>query len=96
MQALSRWVAAPGAPEPRERACTQAINTSECFISATDKRIQSLTEVLSFLLGSERACEPDKGDASVCGKIIPFENCVGNVTGLMTRNTFAVVNSATN
>ena len=27
---------------------------------------------------------------------IPFGNCVGNVTGLMTSNTFAVVNSATN
>ena len=34
--------------------------------------------------------------ASVCDKIITLGNCVGNVTRLMTRNTFAAVNSVTN
>ena len=61
-----------------------------------DRRIQSLTEDLLFLLGSEgslyQLCKP----ASACGKIILLGNCVGKVTRLMTRNTFAVVNSTTN
>ena len=34
--------------------------------------------------------------ASVCGKIISLWNCVGNVARLMTRNIFAVINSAMN
>ena len=34
--------------------------------------------------------------ASVCGKISSLENCVGNITRLMTRNTFVVVTSVTN
>ena len=34
--------------------------------------------------------------ASVCGKIISLGNCVGNVVRLMTRNIFAVINSAMN
>ena len=72
------------------------INTSQCLISATDRRIQSLTEDLSLLLGSGRPLCQVRKLASVCGKIISLGNCVGNVTRLMTRNTFAVVNSATN
>ena len=34
--------------------------------------------------------------ASVCGKIISLGTCIGNVARLMTRNTFAVINSAKN
>ena len=73
------------------------IDTSQCIISATDTRIQSLSEDLSFLLD---ATHPSlyrvRKLASVCGKIISLGNCVGNVARLMTRNIFAVVNSATN
>ena len=73
------------------------IDTSQCVISATDTRIQSLSEDLSFLLD---ATHPSLYQvlklASVCGKIISLGNCVGNVARLMTRNIFAVVNSATN
>ena len=71
------------------------INTKECIISATDRRIECLTEDLSFLLGSEGSLYQVRKLASVCGKFFSLENCVGNVTSLMTRNTFAVVNSAT-
>ena len=62
----------------------------------TDRRIQSLTEDLLFLLGLEGSLSQVRKLASVCGKIISLGNCVGNVTRLMTRTIFAVVNSATN
>ena len=59
--------------------------------------MQSLTEDLSFLLDSGRPpLHQARLLASVCGKIISLGNCVGNVARLMTRNTFAVINSAMN
>ena len=70
------------------------INTSECIIFATDRRIQSPTEDLLYLLASEGSLYQVRKLASVCGKIISLGNCTGSVTRLMTRNTFAVVNSA--
>ena len=73
------------------------IDTSQCIISATDTRIQSLSEDLSFLLDATHpSLYQVRKLASVCGKIISLGNCVGNVARLMTRNIFAVVNSATN
>lgn len=69
------------------------INTSQCVIKATDKRIDSLINDLSSLLCSERSLHQVRKLASVCGKIISLGNCVGNVTRLMTRNTFLVINS---
>lgn len=61
-----------------------------------NRRIQSLKEALSFLLGSEGSLYQVRKLASACSKIISLGNCVGNVTRLMTRNTFGVVNFATN
>ena len=60
-------------------------------VSATDRRIQCLLSGASegFLYQVRKL-------ASGCGKIISLGNCVGSVTKLMTRNTFAVVNSAHN
>ena len=72
------------------------INTSECLISATDSKIQSLTQDSLFLLGSKDSLFQVRELASVCDKIISLGICVGNVTRLMTRNTFAAVNSVTN
>ena len=73
------------------------IDTSQCIISATDTRIQSLSEDLSFLLDATNPSLYQVSRlASVCGKIISLGNCVRNVARLMTRNIFAVVNSATN
>ena len=69
------------------------INTSQCVIKATDKRIDSLINDSSSLLSSERSLHQVRKLASVCGKIISLGNCVGNVTRLMTRNTFLVINS---
>ena len=63
----------------------------------TDTRIQSLSEDLSFLLDSTHpSLYQVRKLASVCGKIISLGNCVGNVARLMTRNIFAVINSAMN
>ena len=68
------------------------IDTSQCI---TSTRIQSLSEDLSFLLDSTHpSLYQVRKLASVCGKIISLGNCVGNVARLMTRNTFAVINSA--
>ena len=72
------------------------INTSECLMSATDSRIQSLTEDLLFLLESKDSLFQVRKLASVCGKIISLWNSVGSLTRLMVRNTFAVVKSVTN
>ena len=57
----------------------------------------SLTEDLLFLLGSKDFLFQVRKLASVCGKIFSaLGNCIGNITRLMTRDTFAVVNSVTN
>ena len=73
------------------------IDTSQCIISATDTRIQSLSEDLSFLLDpTHPSLYQLRKLASVCGKIISLATCVGNVARLMTRNIFAVINSAMN
>ena len=68
------------------------INTSQCVIKATDKRIDSLINDLSSLLRLERSLHQVRKLARMCGKIISLRN----VTRLMTRNTFLVINSATN
>ena len=73
------------------------IDTSQCIISATDTRIQSLSEDLSFLLDSTHpSLYQVRKLASICGKIISLGTCVGNVARFMTRNIFAVINSAMN
>ena len=57
----------------------------------------SLTEDLLFLLGSKDSLFQVRKLASVCGKIFSaLGNGIGNITRLMTRDTFAVVNSVTN
>lgn len=72
------------------------IDTSKCLISATPRRIQSLSEDLSCLLDSSNPSHQTQVRklASVCGKIISLGNCVGNVARLMTRNIFAVIHTA--
>ena len=68
------------------------IDTSQCVISATDTRIQSLLDDLSVLLDLTHASLYQvRKLASACGKIISLGNCVGNVVRLMTRNIFAVI-----
>ena len=70
------------------------LNTSTSEISATDKRINSLQEDLAALLAFSSSCHPVRKLASVCGKIISLGSCVGNVSRLMSRNLFAVINTA--
>ena len=73
------------------------IDTSQCIISATDTRTWSLSDVLSFVLDSSHPslCQV-RMLGSVCSKIISLGNCIANVARLMTRNIFAVINSAMN
>ena len=70
------------------------LNTSTSEISATDKRINSLQEDLAALLAFSSSCHPVRKLASVCGKIISLGSCVGNLSRLMSRNLFAVINTA--
>ena len=69
------------------------LNTSTSEISTTDKRITSLQEDLATLLGISLSCHPVRKRASVCGKIISPGSCVSNVSSLMSRNLFAVINT---
>ena len=64
--------------------------------NASSLRRIARTQDSLFLLGSKDSLFQVRELASVCDKIISLGNCVGNVTRLMTRNTFAAVNSVTN
>ena len=70
------------------------LNTSTSEVSATAKRITSLQEDLATLLAIPSSCHPVRKLASVCGKIISLGPCVDNVSRLMSRNLFAVINTA--
>ncbi|XP_074612831.1 uncharacterized protein LOC141869859 [Acropora palmata] len=70
------------------------LNTSTSEISTTDKRINGLKEDLAALLAFSSSCHPVRKLASVCGKIISLSSCVGNVSRFMSRNLFAVINTA--
>ena len=63
------------------------IDTSQCIISATDTRIQSLLEDLSFLLDSTHpSLYQVRKLASICGKRISLGSCVGNVATIMDKS----------
>lgn len=70
------------------------LNTSTSEVSATAKRITSLQEDLATLLAIPSSCHSVRKLASVSGKIISLGPCVGNVSRLMSRNLFAVINTA--
>ena len=70
------------------------LNTSTSEISATDKRITSLQEDLAALLAISSSCHPVCKLASVCGKSISLRSYVSDVSRLMSRNLFAVINAA--
>lgn len=70
------------------------INTATSQIGATEKRIQSLQDVLNSILSVSSSCIPVRKLASVCGKIISLGKCVGNVSLRTTRNLFTLINSA--
>ena len=46
------------------------------------------------LLAFSSSSHPVRKLASVCGKIISLGSCVGNVSRLMSRSLFAVINTA--
>ena len=70
------------------------LNTSTYKFSATAKRVTSLQEDLATPLVTPSSCHPVRKLTSVCGKIISLGPCVGNVSRLMSRNLFAVINTA--
>lgn len=70
------------------------INTANSSIAATDKRIESLASDLDDLLRDSHVAVHVKRVATVAGKIISLSNCIGNVTRLMSRNLYSLINSA--
>lgn len=70
------------------------IDTANSTIAATDKRIESLLCDLNDILRDSRLSVHVKKIAPVAGKIISLSNCVGNVTRLMSRNLYSLINSA--
>ena len=69
------------------------LDMSSSVISATNKHIGSLKEDLASLLAAPLSSHPVRKLASVCGKIISLGSCVDNLSRLMSRNLFAVINS---
>ena len=69
------------------------INTVDSSVAATDKRIESLLGDINDLLRDSHLSVHVKRIAKVAGKIISLTNCVGNVTRLMSRNLYSLINS---
>ena len=69
------------------------INTVDSSVAATDKRIESLLGDINDLLRDSHLSVHVKRIAKVTGKIISLTNCVGNVTRLMSRNLYSLINS---
>ena len=65
------------------------INTINSTISATAKTIHSLESDIENLMLFHV-----KRIATIAGKIISFGNCIGNVTRLMSRNLYVLINSS--
>lgn len=70
-------------------------NMKNSTISATDKRIQSLKSDIENIMLKPYDLFHVKRIASTVGKIISFSSCIGNVTRLMSRNLYTVINSST-
>ena len=70
------------------------LNTANCTIAATDKRIQSLKSDLDEVFNNARSSFHVKKIVEIVGKIISLCVCVGNVTRLMTRNLYSIINSS--
>ena len=70
------------------------INTANSSIAATDKRIRGLVSDLDDLLRDLHVAVHVKRVATVAGKIMSLSNCIGNVTRLMSRNLYSLINSA--
>ena len=70
------------------------INTANSSIAATDKRIRGLESDLDDLLRDLHVAVHVKRVATVAGKIMSLSNCIGNVTRLMSRNLYSLINSA--
>ena len=69
------------------------IDTASSTIVATDERIESLLCDLNDILHDSHLSVHIKRIATVAGKIISLSNCVGNVTRLMSRNLYSLINS---
>ena len=70
------------------------LNMRNSSISATDKRIQSLEFDIENLTLRPHDLVHVKQIARIAGKIISLGNCIGNVTRLMSRNLYVVINSS--
>ena len=70
------------------------INTANSSSAAPDKRIQGLVSDLDDLLRDLHVAVHVERVATVAGKIMSLSNCIGNVTRLMSRNLYSLINSA--
>ena len=73
-----------------------SINTSEATLRLTAKRVDSILTDIDNILAHKNKQQHVKTFASICGKIISCGNCVGNLTKLMTRRLYTLINSAPN
>ena len=64
--------------------------------SITNKRMDSILADIDLVLAHKAQKQPVKRFASLCGKIVSCNYCIGNLTKLMTRNMYALINSAPN
>ena len=69
------------------------IDTANSTIAATDKRIESLLCDLNDILRDLHFSVHVKRISTIAGKIISLSNCIGNVTRLMSKNLYSLINS---
>jgi hypothetical protein len=73
------------------------INTFDFTFRVTSKRVQhSIMSDTALILAHKGDKQPVKRLASLCGKVISCGYCIGNLSKLMTRNIYALINSAPN
>jgi len=68
------------------------INTANSSVAATDKRIESLVSDGHDLLRDLHVAVHVKRVTTISGRIISLSNCIGNVTTLMSRNLYSLIN----
>ena len=73
-----------------------SINTSEAKLRLTAQRVDSTLTDIDITFAHKNKKQHVKRFASICGKIISCGSCVGNLTKLMTRRLYALINSAPN
>ena len=72
------------------------INTLNCTLHLTAKRVNSILTDIDNIIAQKNKKLHVKRFASICGKIISCGSCVGNISKLVSRHLYALINSAPN